>query len=309
MGIILFSNSWAKPLKKQFVLKGIELSRIYKSMEGPTQTHVGLDFGLKDSPFIWVTKMTVEVLDADKKIDSQEFVCHAVFKYPDKTNGNASLGISQGLKTIHFPPGHGIKIANNKKDMFLQAQALNNNHPNIKKTIHIRFTFEYYSDQVAKKLKIKPLKMKFLGSLCPFKENRVSPGCDPVYPKYHHTTPSGKKMTDHWWVPPGRHEYRTIQEGELAIQENMKVHYAWMHLHPYGQSIELRRVGGKKPLWKGMAQNNSKMAILEKVDAYSSKDGFNLYKGQQYELVMTYDNPRKKSIDAMGFLYMYYSPL
>jgi hypothetical protein len=309
IGLVVFSHALAKPLKKEFTLNSIHLKRIHKSMQGPTETMVGLDFGLKSSPFIWITKMTVEILNSDRKVDSQEFLCHAVFKYPDKKNQNAALGVAQGLKTIAFPPGHGLKVPNIKNDIFIQAQALNNNYPDIDKKIFIRFTFEFYDDKTAKKNKLKPLGMKFVGSLCPYKGNENSPGCEPVYPKYFHTSPSGKKMTDHWLVPPGKHVYRSVQEGENAITTNMKVHYVWMHLHPYGQYIELRKVGAKKAVWKGSAQNNSKLAILEKVDSYSSAKGFNLNKNSQYELVMGYNNPRKKPIDAMGFLYMYYTPL
>ncbi|RLA62135.1 MAG: hypothetical protein DRQ88_00930 [Epsilonproteobacteria bacterium] len=309
LGLLVFSHALAKPFKKEFILKGLHLNRIYKSMEGPLETQVGLDFGLKSSPFIWITKMTVEILNSDHKVGSQEFLCHAVFKYPDKNNHQAALGVAQGLKTIQFPPGHGLKIPNVKDDIFIQAQALNNNYPDIDKTVYIRFTFEYYDDETAKKEKLKPLGMKFVGSLCPYKEKNGSAGCEPVFPKYYHTSPSGKKMTDHWLVPPGKHVYSSLQEGEFAIKQDIKVHYVWMHLHPYGQYIELKKLGEVKPLWKGMAQNNAKLAILEKVESYSSVKGFNLYKDNQYELVMLYDNPRKKPVDAMGFLYMYYTPL
>jgi hypothetical protein len=143
--------------------------------------------------------------------------------------------------------------------------------------------------------------MKFFSGLCPNKT------CESVYPekKYHEC--NGENFSGHWLVPPGKHNYPAIQNGQLALTKDIKVHYIWMHLHPYGESMSLKDKTTGKIIWTGKAKNIGDKAVVLETDHFSSSEGVWLYKNHQYEVLTTYNNRTSKKIDAMALLYMYYS--
>ena len=78
-----------------------------------------------------------------------------------------------------------------------------------------------------------------------------------------------------------------------------------MHLHPYGESMELKDKTTGRTFWKGAAKSHAERAILLATDSYSSRDGIPLFKDHAYELTTVYNNPSSKPITAMAALWMY----
>src|SRR5258708_28156617 len=57
-----------------------------------------------------------------------------------------------------------------------------------------------------------------------------------------YTDAQGRKVTGHWVVPPGRQENRSDIGIFLNLPYDTKIHYAAVHLHPFGESLTLRDV-------------------------------------------------------------------
>jgi len=293
-----------KERKKEFILGPLKIDKIYKSMAGPEKSLKDLDFELnpKKSKNIWITKFKAEVLDTKDNNESQEFMCHVVLRSTAETISNATLGVAQGQKEVIFPKGFAVRMVNHPNyPIVLDGQILNNNYRQINKDVYFKITVSYVDDEAAKKLELKPMEMKFFGGLCPNKT------CEPVYPEKTYHVCEGKKYSGHWLVPPGKHNYPAVQNGQLALTKNIKIHYIWMHLHPYGESISLKDLTTGKIIWTGKAKNQNNKAVVLETDHFSSPEGIWLYKDHQYEVTTSYNNKTGKKIDAMGLLYMYYN--
>ena len=53
-----------------------------------------------------------------------------------------------------------------------------------------------------------------------------------------------------------------------------------------------------------MTNFKNKMGLM-KVDYYSSEKSIPVYKDHEYELISVYNNPTKKTFDAMAIMYFY----
>ncbi len=108
-------------------------------------------------------------------------------------------------------------------------------------------------------------------------------------------------------VPPGRHEYRhVIHEGLRIPYDETTIHVVTGHLHPYGESIELRDATENKSLFKARAETAKDRVALTLLEAYTSAEGFPVYTDHQYEIVSVYDNTTDHDVDAMAVLYLYF---
>jgi hypothetical protein len=117
----------------------------------------------------------------------------------------------------------------------------------------------------------------------------------------------GPVYSIHWVVPPGRHEYRqVISEGLRIPYERTTVHVVTHHLHPYGESLELRDVTDGVTLVKAHARKFDDRVGLAEVSYYSDAEGFEVYADHRYELIAVYDNTTDHDVDAMALVYLYF---
>jgi len=109
----------------------------------------------------------------------------------------------------------------------------------------------------------------------------------------------------HWKVDPGKHLFQTEFQFE-KLKNDSRIHYIWIHTHPYSEFIELYDKTAKNSIWSGKIQNLEGKAFIFKADYYSSQKGLILKKDHLYEVRVVYNNTTSNAIDAMASLWLYY---
>ncbi len=282
----------------EFFLEGFHIDKKYLSMEGPEKKLPVKSAWESEGSAIWVKSMTVEILDEERQPLSAEFLCHAwlAFRSPDR---GGMITVSQGTKTVTLPDGYAFVMPNDPETrLTLIGMVENNNHEVIDQKAIMKYTIGYYSDEEAKKAKLKKLEtLNMVGR--------------PDAPAVHHQSPMKPHLKPHhWMVPPGRHTYRSALTrpmfrspgNSLGISEGTRIHFMRPHLHGYGESVALIDKTTGETIWKGTAENAKELRHIVSVDIYSDADGIPLYPNHQYELEIVYNNPTQKPIDAMGAL-------
>ena len=117
--------------------------------------------------------------------------------------------------------------------------------------------------------------------------------------------PDGFPQSYHWYVPPGRHEYRYTIPSGIPMPFDTTVHYIAVHLHGYGESLELLDKTDGRSIYKSMARNYTDRIGIAELKHFSSVEGIPVFKDHEYELVAVYNNPTDRNIDAMAVMYMY----
>ena len=317
------------------------IDRIYRSMQGPTDNS-DFQFGAEGShELLWLTAFRVDVVDTDRNaLTSQEYLCHSHLKFDpnvyDSKKHNARLEnlthqeekmvtLIQGRTNVALPAGFGIPFYSDEPFEF-HAMVINSKMPQRPFRIKTEAVFDYYKDREIKRpLKplfrrsfsvTVPLEGEFKGPHCPI-ESGVDAGITPQIfeadAKAVETSQGlifknkeGKELSFHWYVPPGRHSYRSTMPLGLDLPFDTTVHHISIHLHPYGESLELRDLTTGKTIFKSRATNYRDRLGIANSTCYSSGRGIPVYKDHQYELVGTYNNRSSGDIDAMAVMYLYF---
>jgi hypothetical protein len=116
--------------------------------------------------------------------------------------------------------------------------------------------------------------------------------------------PSGRHMTGHWIVPPGRQVNASDITWFLRLPYDTKLRYAAVHLHPFAESLSVRDVTTGQTVLSSHATNPTKGIGLARVEAISSTAGIPFYKDHEYELVSVYDNTTKQNADSMASVFL-----
>src|SRR5439155_12792854 len=90
--------------------------------------------------------------------------------------------------------------------------------------------------------------------------------------------PTGRHMTGHWIVPPGRQTNASDITWFLRLPFDTKLHYAAVHLHPFAESLSVRDVTMAKTVLTSKATNPQKGIGLTNVDTITSIEGLPFYK-------------------------------
>ncbi len=253
------------------------IDRPYASMKGPTKTESILLDPSSKTPYLWIKSFSVEIFDADGNRQSSEYLCHAWAHLPTKGNPeSALLTISEGLPEMRFPDGYAMKIPNTSDAKIMLLGQVRNDNPHISKHLSMKFTLTYFDDTEAQKLGLVPL---------------VS-------------TTVNTAPTD---VLPGKHIYTAQVPQHSLFMRNGNIYFIKMHLHPYGQSVELFDDTAQATVWKGTAENIPGRDALARTDAYSDSQGLKIHKDHKYKVITTYNNTSGHVIDAMGVLRVYFA--
>lgn len=297
-------------LKTQtFALGPLHVDKVYPSMTGPLKEET-TTLGAPSTSPIWLKSFRVDVEDERGRPERLEYLCHSWLMLTEMgPKDQALLTVSQGLAEMKFPEGFAIRTPQKKENIRLLAQALNNNEK-IDKKLTYKLTVSYLDDDVARRLKIRPLRTSTVAVLS--KQGLAATAHD-RHAMMGGTGSDDKECPDahskdpvHFEVPPGRHEYKTpIDPESLFVGKELIVHYIKLHLHPYGESITLTDKTTGKILWKGKAKNATDRAALVSTDEYSSKKGFRMIPTHAYEISSVYDNKSNGPIDAMAVLRLY----
>ena len=304
------------------------VDRIYRSMTGPASVR-RFSFDRQGPPrLVWITGYRAEIVTADEKPISPEFMCHSNLDFTDGQE-HADLvreGVhavrrlftaSQGQMAVSFPEGFGIPVLSNER-FDLTTQVLNLNAQDQRFDVRHKTTLQFVMDEDAGR-EMKPLyqfglqSMVLLdgpdgfpavpegtghGTSCALGE--AAPGEMPIGDAF------GRKFAAHWVVEPGRHVYHTPVTKMVKIPaKSTTVHFIAVHLHPFAVSLELRDWTTGESVFKSRARNRDHAIGLRHVDSFASADGLVLYKDHGYELVATYDNTSGEPQDSMAVMYLY----
>lgn len=297
---------------KVVTFQGMPLKGLNPSMMGPwSRTYFKL-LPSQESPSVWITGYRAEVQD-EKGSASQEFMCHTNLDVvrmgkDGEEYEHSQLSISQGQKEIQLPKGFGLKIDNGPlKKIDLMVMVLNNNYPDLDKKLNFKSTITYFSEAQAKAKGLKALEQTSVFIECDM--DKPQPGqktpCHTATTGEILTDEKGGRRTGHWLVPPGRQQISMDVTSQLALTADTKLHYIWMHVHPYAKSLELKDTTTGKTVWRGEARGDKKLAVVHETDHYVSETGLPVFKNHKYEFSAVYDNPTHHDVDAMASLWMY----
>ncbi|PYQ58867.1 MAG: hypothetical protein DMF58_13750, partial [Acidobacteria bacterium] len=248
------------------------------------------------------------------------------------------MTLSQGMLAAKLPFGFGFPIASNEP-LLLFTQVLNHNieHPNNLKVRH-RVTVEYVRDADLK-VPIKPLFNLGASGMVQLNDNPLAltsmsgvvagplPGHVPAEgpaPTQHHgascligsrapqaaassadyVDPTGRHMTGHWIVPPGRQTNASDITWFLRLPFDTKLHYAAVHLHPFAESLSVRDVTSGETVLTSHATNPAKGIGLMHVETMTSTAGIPFYKDHKYELISVYNNTMRQNADSMASVFL-----
>ena len=331
--------------KLEIISAPLTIDRIYRAMEGPKDAR-SVSFPARNAAsndkndLIWLTGMKTDVFDVENNSNRlQEHLCHVTLTLNEKTVENRHalfdsmkrqrvrlMSLFQGQTELHFPPNFAIPILSTES-LFLGARVLNNNEiPKEPYHLKLKNTIEYvYDEELTHKM--NPLFLRLYVVQVPVTGMASSSHCDSGEEEERLEGPSEEKTAEvangswkrlekdkngnvysyHWMVPPGRHIYHyRLQEG-LEISYDTTAHYINVHLHPFGQYVELRDLTTGKTVFKGRAKNfkNNRRGITYS-ESYSSEKGILLHKDHNYEIVCEYNNTTSEDVDAMAKMFVFY---
>jgi len=327
--------------KKQMLSKVYNITKIYKSMEGPYELQQ-VYLGDRNKPeLLWVTSIRTDIVQEDGHTPANsQFMCHMNVDINPATH-SALLGeqhtptmrlftLSQGVFSANLPAGFGFPIISSEP-LSINTQVLNHNVHN-PKNIRIRHkvTIEYIRDadlktpmravtpaaasgmvMLGEGKKENPIALidSMGGSMGSMKGSEHGPSCL-VAPRAPNSSagadyvdPQGHKMTGHWVVPPGHQVNHSDVSWFLGLPYDTKIHYAVVHLHPFATSLTLRDATENRDIWTAKASGPEKGIGLAHVDTLTSVEGIPLYKNHKYELISVYDNPTKTNADSMASMF------
>src|SRR2546428_8799522 len=331
--MILLLASAAVAAEVHFLSKVYTIDRKYRSMEGPSSVQT-VYLGSKAHPeLLWITGIRTEMVAEDGTTPQlPELMCHvnvdldanrhqALFNLP-RPVATRLITLSQGMLAAKLPPGFGFPIASNEP-LLLFTQVLNHNieHPNNLKVRH-RVTVEYVRDADLK-VPIKPLFNLGASGMVQLNDNPLAltssmNGAAPhgascligsrapqaAASAADYVDPTGRHMTGHWIVPPGRQTNASDITWFLRLPFDTKLHYAAVHLHPFAESLSVRDVTSGETVLTSHATNPAKGIGLMHGETMASTAGSPFFKDHKYELISVYNNTMKQNADSMASVFL-----
>ena len=327
----------------QFLSDVYTIEKQYRSMEGPaSMKKIYLLEGPPELLWITGVKTEMVTADGVTP-QLPELMCHVNVDLDPQRHAallglNRSVAarlitLSQGITDTRVPDGFGFPIASNEP-LLVYTQVLNHNikEPADMKVRH-RVTFEFIRDRDLKK-PIKPLMNLGASGTVILNENPLALAFDTsaavtpavegtqqatgghpasclMLPRAPNATgmgsdyvdPNGRKVTGHWVVPPGRQVNHSDVTWFMGLPFDTRLHYAAVHLHPFAESITLRDVTANKTIFTAKAKNPEGKVGLDHVDTFVSRDGVQLYKDHQYEVISVYNNTTDQTHDSMASIF------
>ncbi len=331
----------APPIHTQQILSKVyTIDRKYRSMEGPSSVQ-RVTLGESAQPeLLWIVGIRTEMVGEDGKTPQlPELMCHvnvdldaakhqAVFDFR-RTTSPRLMTLSQGMLQAKLPAGFGFPISSNEP-LVLFTQVLNHNieHPKNLLVRH-RVTFEYVRDADLTE-PMKPLFNVGASGMVQLDNNPIAlasmmPSASEGMSEMEHTgancivgarapqavssaadyiDPSGRKMTGHWIVPPGRQTNASDITWFMQLPYDTRVHYAAFHLHPFAESLAVRDNTSGATIMKAGTKNPPEGVGLIHVDTFSSVEGVPMFRNHKYDLVSVYNNPTKANADSMASVFL-----
>lgn len=326
----------------EFYSTDLLIDTIYRSMQGPYEIKpVSIDGSSNE--LIWITGYESRVLQAESNVNlGPAFMCHNNLDYAKseqlpwllKTSGanHRIFTLSQGQNKIVFPDGFGIPILADQK-LQIVSQVLNHHQPDLYINTKHRSILHYIRESERSR-SMTPLYQQAVFvtkqiagaegdhglplSCLPYhdhseesKEAEVEHDCSIEYSREADYNPYqdkyGRKYTGHWVIPFGADTIQTNVTKMLDLQEETRIHFISVHLHPFAEALELWDITEDKLLYEAEFTKDSLNFGFKEIDFYSSKEGIKVYPDHQYELISAYnctDSLNEHSAMAVMYLYL-----
>ena len=320
-----------------FFSPSLAIDTIYRSMQGPYQTQkLQLSEG---NEVVYIVGYRNQVLEAESDtVLPSRFMCHNNLNYAEKeklpwklkTSGANSriFTLSEGQTDLRFPAGFGIPIpANTKLEMV--SQVLNHHQKEI--DIRAKHQVEMIYAVEGEKKTINPLYQQSvfitkqvggpegvyglpLSCVDHIHEENVSKkenihDCSIEYEEGQHNPyrdKYGREYTGHWELPLGEESLRTDVTKMLDLEEDTKIHFIGVHLHPFAEKLSLWDTTEDKLLYESTVEKDSANFSFNKIHYYSDQKGIAVYKDHHYELRSTYHCTDSSAVHtAMAVMYLY----
>jgi hypothetical protein len=310
------------------------IDRLYSSMEGPGAAQPVPLGGDGKPELLWLTAIRNEAVSGDgQQVLSPEFLCHSnlFFARSEELQRTTPLFAAtanlderiftmiQGKAAIELPAGFAYPVLSSEPLQFF-SMVINKNVAEVPFDVKVRTTLTYLRDADL----AEPPQPLFRRRIFTFVEVEGAGGGHMHHP--HHGSAlegeapaaaemasavvghdaAGREYTFHWMVEPGRHEYRSRVSGQLRLPFDTTLHYATAHLHPYGESVEIRDLTTGESLLRLGAEQYSDRVGIARMGEYSDAAGIPFPADHDYELVTVYDNPTPRPIDAMAIVYLFF---
>ncbi len=319
---------------KQYESVALPIDTIYRSMQGPYEIkHISLD---EKQPVVWISGYSVKLIDANSKsVISPEFMCHNNLNYYQedlipwkiKTSGanDRIFTLSEGQTDLSFPEGFGIPVLGKQK-FEMVSQVLNHNYDTIDVSIQHVAQLEIsrvpliplYQQSVFVTKQISGSKGDYGTSLLCIPYHLDSSRLDGQQPNHTcevdysesnydpYQDKYGRKYTGHWKIPYGEETLTTDVTQMLDLQEDTRIHMISVHLHPFGEKLELWDKTENKLLYSAHVEPKDSLLGFKKINFYSNKEGIPVFKDHQYILSSTYNcTDSIEEHTAMAVMYLY----
>ena len=283
--------------------------------------------------------------DDDAKMMPAELICHSnlvlfsearlEYGWQDR-NRSRVFTLSQGQASIRVPDGFGLPIRSDEA-LILESMALNPYDEYIGSDVRTKTTLTFIRE-AERTAPITPLRMRYVQAYVSIDEApryfrvesheehfipnetfvpitgsaaegfpEVTKGKDAGGHSVTHgiTTELGERLSDHWIVPPGRSEVRTMVNFMIGSTGDLNVHYISGHLHPYASSIEIRDMTTDSSVFRSSIEWTPDDKALKKIQNFSGDEPLTLHADHDYELVSIYNNTSDADVTAMAVMYLF----
>lgn len=244
----------------------VEFSTPLLELEPGSLAH-HLPHAMKDYRFaepVWVIGYRTQVLDAQGKAPMANYLCHTFFgdQRVVQRQDQEMLAVYSDHYTpeVRLPEGLGIRLTPEEN---LHWMPMFNNRDADPTRVAMKVTLWVIREKDAR----KPLRR--------------------IY-----STLRSVQVPHLYFVPPGRDEKQVTFQAPF----DGRIHFLGIHIHPYGESMELYNATRQELVWKGRPR-----------EVYSSGEGYPVRAGETYRITAVYENPTKAPIDAMAGLFLFYS--
>jgi len=87
--------------------------------------------------------------------------------------------------------------------------------------------------------------------------------------------------------------------------KDVVIHMIKLHLHPFGESVEIRDLTTMQTVWIGYAKAAAGRKALIDTPSYSDQNGLRIYANHSYAVITKYHNTSHETIGGMGVLRVY----
>lgn len=235
---------------------------------------------------LWLTGFELSLIEKDSGRPTPQLLGFSSidFRWPDwhrdkfsTTQDSRLFGASQGKTSYQLPSGFGIPLSSNE-GLILSSRVFNLDAYLPQQKVYQEATLDFVRERGLKR-SYRPILLR--------------------------NVELGIGQNIFWEVPPGGMILRNKITPNLKLPDATRLHGLTAHLDRYAESVELYDATLQKTLLR-LAARYGQEGMLRSVESYSSGKGLVLLPGHDYEAVVRYSNPTRKSLRGVCYLTFYF---